>query len=194
MDNLDDHFSHEDNEFLSFCKPTFMKRLAQDNGDPINDLSPKNMNIWAAAERRFPDFSDFVLLPNENITLDDLHRLQGKYIILEYDGGMLFNITDCSAVACMKVMKHNEVGQFYYDHDVLNKGIVVTPHYSESIYRDTTRSWRVMVGKDYDIFPEGELITIEKLTEPSKGRKNDKKHNFVWKIWVPRNYLNVSNH
>lgn len=184
MDTTSDYFSEYESNFFRFRKIIFFKMLKDDENKLVEKLTFKNVRVWAASglEYQFcPNFDNFIDLPKDSITLENLRLLEGKKIILEWSGPATFNLNNCSAISCMEILKENEIIQ-YNECDVRENGIV-------GVFLDENKNYyesshKILIGKNKLTIPEGVIITIDNLLEP-KIYKNDPINSYLWKIWIP---------
>lgn len=117
---------------------------------------------------------DFISLPENVITLNNLRLLEDRYIILEWYNENGCNYINSSNINCMKVYKYDD--KMVYDKDLINPedGIFVK---------------RVSSNNDrYFIYPferDWAFITVDKLTKMQYYKYSDTDYNFKWKIWIP---------
>ena len=102
MDSLEDYFTKEEVEILTDC--TIYKKInnktnpfieSDENGE--YDLSGKHLKIqsghrapWANNSIEWDEkefFSNFVFLNKNDLTVPNLKQLEGKFILLEWNGG-----------------------------------------------------------------------------------------------------------
>ena len=141
------------------------------------NLCAKNLMIFLGLSQlrtnnRFGLY-DFISLPENMITLDNLRLLEGKYILLEWipEGPIFFIV---SQISCMKVYKYND--NMIYVPNIINpeSGVFVKEYNSlhENLFIDG-------ISLDWS------FLTTDKLTKMHYYKFNDIDWNFKWKIWIP---------
>ena len=138
MDSLEKYFTKEEAEILTDC--TIYKKInnktnpfieSDENGE--YDLSRKHLKICSRdldPEKEY--FSNFVFLDKNDLTVPNLKQLEGKFILLEWNGGDFWGksqITNCSFISFMRVYKptdrDKEYEEWYKNLDPYYKNYVL---------------------------------------------------------------------
>ena len=116
---------------------------------------------------------DFISLPEDRITMDNLRLLENKFILLEWYNEMdAINHKNCSNISCMKVHKYDDT--IHYGHDFNH-------HPDRGIFA------KKYGGNEDEC--DWVFITIDKLTRKQYYTWDvyncDTDYSFKWKIWIP---------
>ena len=179
MNNLENYFSIIDINFLK-TGPKLVKRVRDEEGNIINNLSNDNIIVWNSSltlDRLYcPNFNNFVYIPDNYINLNNLSKLEGKLIFLEWGDDFIFNnITNCSLLTCVKLMRKGDKYLCPNDWDLKN-GVVGTIYSHDKNYSQ--------IGYD------SPFITVDKLLNEQEFKIGDKVWKFKWRIWIPNECFN----
>ena len=191
MDSLEDYFTKEEAEILPQCE--IIKKINNETVPFIEsnngeyDLSRKHLLIrsshrasWANNSIEWDEkefFSNFVSLDKNDLTLPSLKKLEGTFILLEWNGWLDGFYVHCSHISFMRVYKHPD-GNIDGEWD--DEGIYVCNAEKECLYKTPVMSY-----KQSNIFYE--YLTTSKLTELQNYSSDDGKTtwSYQWKIWIP---------
>ena len=128
MNSLEKYFTKEEAEILTDC--TIYKKINNKTPQWVGwnseyDLSRKHLKISSRdldPEKEY--FSNFVSLNKNDLTVPNLKQLEGKFILLEWNGGDFWGksqITNCSFISFMRVYKPTDRDKEYeewYDEGI----------------------------------------------------------------------------
>ena len=189
MNSLEKYFTKEEAEILTDC--TIYKKInnktnpfieSDENGE--YDLSRKHLRICSRdldPEKEY--FSNFVSLNKNDLTVPNLKQLEGKFILLEWNGGDFWGksqITNCSFISFMRVYKPTDRDKEY--EEWYDEGIYVCE--AKRKYHDAPMMFYKVSNNHY------EYLTTNKLTEIqnydfSDGKGSQTTWSYQWKIWIP---------
>lgn len=198
MDSLEDYFTKEEAEILPDC--TIYKKInnktnpfieSDENGE--YDLSKKHLLIqsghrapWSNNSIEWDEkefFSNFVFLNKNDLTVPNLKQLEGKFILLEWNGGDFWGrsqITNCSFISFMRVYKltdRDKECEEWYD-----EGIYVCEAKRKYLYDVSVMFYKV----SNDLY---EYLTTSNFELQNysftDGYGDTTTWSYKWKIWIP---------
>ena len=191
MDSLEDYFTKEEVEILPQCE--IIKKINNEtlpfiesnNGE--YDLSRKHLLIrsghrapWADNSIEWDEkdfFSNFVSLDKNYLTLPNLKKLEGTFILLEWNGWLDGFYVHCSHISFMRVYKHP-------DGEWDDEGIYVCEAKHKHLYDVPMMFYK----QSNDLY---QYLTTSKLTELQNYSDHDGTGwSYQWKIWIPSDCYN----
>ena len=194
MDSLEDYFTKEEAKILPQCE--IIKKIDNEtlpfiesnNGE--YDLSRKHLLIrsghrapWADNSIEWDEkefFSNFVSLDKNDLTLPNLKKLEGTFILLEWNGWFDGFYVHCSHISFMRVYKEKDE-----KFDSNDEGIYVCEAKHKHLYDVPAMFYK----QSNDLY---QYLTINKLTELQNYSNHDGKTiwSYRWKIWIPSDCYN----
>jgi len=191
MDSLEDYFTKEEAKILPQCE--IIKKIDNEtlpfiesnNGE--YDLSRKHLLIrsghrapWADNSIEWDEkefFSNFVSLNKNDLTLPNLKKLKGTFILLEWNGWLDGFYVHCSHISFMRVYKHSD-GNIDGEWD--DEGIYVCEARHKCLYDVPMMFYK----QSNDLY---QYLTTSKLTELQNYSDHDgtTSWSYQWKIWIP---------
>ena len=197
MDSLEKYFTKEEAEILPDC--TIYKKInnktnpfieSDENGE--YDLSRKHLKIqsghrapWSNNSIEWDEkefFSNFVSLNKNDLTVPNLKQLEGKFILLEWNGGDFWGrsqITNCSFISFMRVYKLTDIDkerEEWYD-----EGIYVCE--ARRKYSDLPMMFYKVSNDLYEYLTTSNFeLQNYSFTD---GYRDTTTWSYKWKIWIP---------
>ena len=190
MNSLEDYFTNEEAEILPDCE--ILKKIDNETNPYIEsdengeyDLSRKHLLIrsghrapWANNNIEWDEkefFSNFVSLDKNDLTLPNLKKLEGTFILLEWNGWFDGFYVHCSHISFMRVYKEKDE-----KFDSNDEGIYVCEAKHKHLYDVPVMYYK----QSNDLY---QYLTINKLTELQNYSNHDGKTiwSYRWKIWIP---------
>jgi len=190
MDLLEDYFTKEEAEILLDCE--IIKKInnettpfieSDENGE--YDLSRKHLSIrsghrapWSNNSIEWDEkefFSNFVSLDKNDLTPSNLKKLEGTFILLEWNGWFDGFYVHCSHISFMRVYKDKDK-RCDWDDD----GIYVCNAKYKHLYDVPAMFYK----QSNDLY---QYLTTSKLTELQNYSSHDGNitWSYQWKIWIP---------
>ena len=189
MDSLEDYFTKEEAEILPQCE--IIKKIdnetkpfieSDENGE--YDLSRKHLKICSRdldPEKEY--FSNFVSLNKNDLTVPNLKQLEGKFVLLEWNGGDFWGksqITNCSFISFMRVYKPTDRDKEY--EDWFDEGIYVCEVRRKYSYDLPAMFYKVSNNLyEYLTTSNFELQNYSR----TDGYGDTTTWSYKWKIWIP---------
>lgn len=187
METIDNYFSEYESGFFKIG-PTLAKRLDDSEKNIEYDLSKNNIAIWMISviiPRFIPSFNNFISVPEEQIHIDNLKKLEGKLIFLEWSDNLSRKIDNATALNCIRIYDKKKDNIMYPREWDLSKGVIGKVFNSGPIIDP------IICFEDYDAV----YITEDKFSNYQHYEKDGKKWKFKWKIWLPEKvYYEVFGH
>tara|TARA_Y100000992_G_C21222853_1_gene471370 strand:+ start:505 stop:1197 length:693 start_codon:yes stop_codon:yes gene_type:complete len=197
MDSLEKYFTKEEAEILPDC--TIYKKInnktnpfieSDENGE--YDLSRKHLKIqsghrapWSNNSIEWDEkefFSNFVSLNKNDLTVPNLKQLEGKFILLEWNGGDFWGksqITNCSFISFMRVYKPTDRDKEY--EEWYDEGIYVCE--ARRKYSDLPMMFYKVSNDLYEYLTTSNFeLQNYSFTD---GYRDTTTWSYKWKIWIP---------